>query len=55
MLVNVWVCAHDVFAFTGVCFTIVFWRWNEEFLLSLLVIEPASLVNIDGQVDSGVL
>lgn len=49
------VCTHDVFASIGVSFTVVFWRWNEELLLSLMGIESLSLVNIDGQVDSGVV
>lgn len=49
------VCTYDVFAFTGVCFTVVFWRWNEELLLLLMMIESVSLVNTDGQMDSGVL
>lgn len=49
------VCTHDVFAFRDVCFTIVFWRWNEQLLLSLMVIESVSLLKTDGQVDSGVL
>lgn len=46
---------NDVFAFIGVSFIVVFWRWIEELLLSLMGIESLSLVNIDGQVDSGVL